>query len=176
MWWGAWSDLGPLEYVALAIELPLLAFHVSVTVLVAAKVRRRSVLFVNSFYKLYLIQCASNYAVYLTVSLSTLTSWKLTNSLQLLVDRNHIFGGLFPDKIVTRWGLNTAYQLAAYLQLAAFTLIAVNRWTALVHPVRHQQVRWRSGIHRHRSSVPLMDSTNEISGARFRFGRVHGCD
>ncbi|KAH7700415.1 hypothetical protein AAVH_32464, partial [Aphelenchoides avenae] len=60
------SDLGRLEYVALAVELPLLVFHVSVTILVAAKVRKRSIVFVNPFYKLYLIQCASNYAVYLT--------------------------------------------------------------------------------------------------------------
>lgn len=60
------SDL--VESVALVVELPMLAFHMSVTVFVAAKVRRLSEALDKVFYKLYLVFCAANYLRYFAVS------------------------------------------------------------------------------------------------------------
>ncbi|KAH7704422.1 hypothetical protein AAVH_28386 [Aphelenchoides avenae] len=60
------SDI--VESLALVVELPMLAFHVSVTVFIAGKVRRLNEAFDKVFYKLYLIYCASNYMRYFTVS------------------------------------------------------------------------------------------------------------
>lgn len=57
------------ESVALVVELPMLAFHVSVTVCISAKVRRLSEAFDKVFYKSYLIYCASNYMRYFMVSM-----------------------------------------------------------------------------------------------------------
>lgn len=57
-----------VESVALAVELPMLAFHVSVTVFIAVKVRRLSEALDEVFYKLYLVFCASNYMRYFMVS------------------------------------------------------------------------------------------------------------
>lgn len=59
------SDL--LESAALVVELPMLAFHVSVTVFIVAKVRRMSEAFDKVFYKLFLVYCAFNYMRYFTV-------------------------------------------------------------------------------------------------------------
>lgn len=53
---------------ALAVELPVLTFHVSVTVFVVAKVRRLTEVLDTVFYKLYLVFCASNYMRYFAVS------------------------------------------------------------------------------------------------------------
>lgn len=61
-------DLGPLEPVALLMEVPMLVFHISVTIFIAAKVRRRNAVVANAFYKLYLAQCVTNYMAYATVS------------------------------------------------------------------------------------------------------------
>lgn len=59
-----------MELMALVVELPMLAFHVSVTVFIAGKVRRLSEALDKVFYKLYLVFCASNYLRYFMVSVS----------------------------------------------------------------------------------------------------------
>lgn len=84
------SDLGPLEPVALLMEMPMLVFYVSVTIFIAAKVRRRSAVVANPFYKLYLTQCVTNYMAYATVGRANnfgLEGWRVVVFLVLFFNK-----------------------------------------------------------------------------------------
>lgn len=63
--------LYPREFIAMPLELALLTFHISVTVLIAVQIRRRVTTYTHAFFRLYLIQCAANYMCYVTVGLSS---------------------------------------------------------------------------------------------------------
>lgn len=56
-------------YATFACELPLLAFHVAVTIFVGTLVWKRKADYCHPFYKLFLLQCFSNYMCFTTVSL-----------------------------------------------------------------------------------------------------------
>lgn len=63
------SVLYPREFIALPLEFALLSFHISVTVLIAIKMRQGIVTYTHAFFHLYLIQCIANYLCYATVGL-----------------------------------------------------------------------------------------------------------
>ncbi|KAH7696345.1 hypothetical protein AAVH_36586, partial [Aphelenchoides avenae] len=111
------------RYVGFACELPLLALHVAVTVFVATEVHKRKADYQYPFYKLFLLQCASNYMCWGMIVVNAVAE--------------DVFRVAVKATFWTNLAVVVFYDFAAYFQLSTCTAIALNRFTAIVLPFRH---------------------------------------
>lgn len=58
------------ELIALPVEFALLSLHATVTAFIGAQIRSKNKAYTTAFFKLFLLQCVSNYLCYAAVSLS----------------------------------------------------------------------------------------------------------
>ncbi|KAH7709300.1 hypothetical protein AAVH_23411, partial [Aphelenchoides avenae] len=116
--------------IVFALQLPLLFFHILVIICVGRRLLRHDAKFSNGFYGMFLVQSVVEVLNYMTVTGLQLARLDFFLPEYLYVNTTNLRVGLFL----------CAYFL--YFQFLSHMSIAINRYTVLLHPARHQLL-WR---------------------------------
>ncbi|KAI1713052.1 srg family chemoreceptor domain-containing protein [Ditylenchus destructor] len=113
------------DIVRFPFEGLLLVVHTTVSFFILTRVIENNVNYQGAFFKLFLIQSCANYLSYVTSYLNEL-----------------VFGGYETFHAIHEFAFHVIYEFALHFQPITYMAIALNRHTAIVHPIRHNKI-WK---------------------------------